>query len=51
MSNALHELRSQEDLVQRFYRKSSGSRRFGVGWHVADILGIYPFLLFELAFL
>ena len=51
MSNALHELRSQEDLVQEFYRKSDGGQHFDIGWHVAHVLGIYPFLLFELAFL
>ena len=51
MSNALHDLRSQEDLVEGFYRKSDGGRRFGIGRHVADVLGIYPFLLFELALL
>lgn len=45
MSNALHELRSQEDLVQKPHRKTNGSRHFGIGWSLADVLGIYPFSL------
>ena len=48
MSNALHELRSQEDLVEEFHRKSGGGRRFDTIRHVADVLGIYPFLLLSL---
>ena len=51
MSNALHELRSQEDLVQEFCRKSDGGRRFGIGRHVADDFRHIPILTFELALL